>query len=85
MDGHSNCTYINKIETSFPTTTLTVIMLTCMINTFEKRDVATIDIPRAFLQTKMIKKEKDVHVVLDGRMAKLLANIAPETPQEYVS
>ena len=33
----------------------------------------------------MPKGEKDVHVILDGRMAKLLAKIAPETYQEYVN
>ena len=60
-------------------------MLTCMIDESEKRDVATVDIPGAFLQTKMSKEGKDVHVVLDGRMAKLLAKIAPETYQEYAS
>jgi hypothetical protein len=59
-------------------------MLTCMIDAFEKRDVATVDIPGAFLQTKMPKGEDDVHVILDGRMAELLAKIDPETYQEYV-
>ena len=38
-------------------TALTAIMLTCMIDAFEKRDVATVDIPGAFLQTKMPKEE----------------------------
>ena len=56
-----------------------------MIDAFEKREVTTVDIPGAFLQTKMPKGEKDVHVILDGRMAKLLAKNAPETYQEYVS
>ena len=55
-----------------------------MIDAFEKRDVATVHIPGAFLQTKMPKGEEDVHVMLVGRMAQLLANIAPETYQEYV-
>ena len=60
-------------------------MLTCMIDAYEKRDVATVDINGAFLQTKMPRGEKDVHIILDGRMAELLAKIAPETYQEYVS
>ena len=64
---------------------LTAIILTCMIDAFEKRDVATVDIPGAFLQTKMPNKEKDIHVVLDGRMAEILVKIAPETYQECVS
>ena len=77
--------YTNKIKTTSPTTALTAIMLTCMIDAFEKRDVATGDIPGAFLQTKMPKEEKDVQVILDGRMAELWAKIAPETNQECVS
>ena len=55
-----------------------------MIDAFEGRDVATVDIPGAFLQTKMPEDEEDVHVILDGRMAELLAKIAPDTYQEYV-
>ena len=55
-----------------------------MVDAFEKRDVATVDIPGAFLQTKMPKREDNVHVILDGRMAELLASINPETYQEYL-
>ena len=84
-DGWSQRLYTNKIKTSSPTAALTAIMLTCMIDVFEKRDVATVAIPGVFLQTKMPQEEKDVHVILDGRMAELLAKIAPETYQEYVS
>ena len=46
--------------------------------------MATLDIPGAFLQTKMPSDEKVVHVVLDGRMAELLTRISPETYQRYV-
>ena len=83
-DGRPQRLYTTKSETSSPTASLAGIMLTCMIDAFEKRDVATVDIPGAFLQTKMPKDEDDVHVILDGRMAELLAKIAPDTYQEYV-
>jgi len=43
--------------------------MNCMIDAFEHRDVATVDIPGAFLQTRMPEDERDVHVILDGRMA----------------
>ena len=33
----------------------------------------------------MPKDKEDVHTIIDGRMDKLLAKIAPETYQEYVS
>jgi hypothetical protein len=59
-------------------------MLTSIINTFDKRDVATVDIPGAFVQTKMPKGEEDMHVILDGRITELLAKLAPKTHQEYV-
>ena len=36
------------------------------------------------LRTKMPKDKEDVHAIIDGRMAELLATIAPETYQEYV-
>ena len=45
--------------------------------------MATVDIPGAFLQTRMPANEKEIHVVLDGRMAELLAKISPETYQKY--
>ena len=60
------------------------MMLTCIIDTSEKRDVAIVDIPGGFLQAKMPKGEDNVHVILDGRMVELLAKIDPETYQEYV-
>jgi len=44
----------------------------------------TVDIPGAFLQTKMPKEDRDVHVVLDGRMAELLAKISPGDYQKFV-
>ena len=46
--------------------------------------MATVDIPGAFFQTRLPANEKEVHVVIDGQMAKLLANISPETYQKYV-
>ena len=83
-DGRSQRLYTTKIESSSPTASLAGLMLSCMIDAYEERDVATVDIPGAFLQTKMPDDEEDVHVVLDGRMAELLAKISPETYQKYV-
>ena len=65
-------------------TSMGAIMLTCMIDSFEKRDVAIFDIPGEFLQTKMSKGEDAMHVTLDGQIAELLDKISPKTYQEYV-
>ena len=82
-DGCNACT-LTRPKHPHHTAALTAIMLTCMIDAFEKRGVATVDILGEFLQTKMPKDKDDVHFILDGRMAKLLASFTPETYQEYV-
>ena len=48
-DGRQQQEYTKKIDTSSPTASLATIMLTCMIDAFKKMDVATVDIPGAFL------------------------------------
>ena len=60
------------------------IIRTCTIDTFERRDVATVVIAGAFLQTKISKGEKHVHVILDGIMSEVLEKLAPETYQTHV-
>jgi hypothetical protein len=49
-------------------------MLSCTIDVHEGRDVATSDILGAFLQTDM---EGNVHMMLEGKMAELLARLDP--------
>jgi hypothetical protein len=43
--------YISKEDASLPTITTEAILLLCIINAKEERDVAIIDIPNAFIQT----------------------------------
>ena len=82
-DGRPQRLYTHKHDSTSPTASLAGLIMTCIIDAYEQRDVATVDIPGAFLQTKQPKDEV-VHVVLDGRMAELLAKISPETYQKYV-
>ena len=56
-------------------------MVTCMIDAFEKRDVTTVEIPGAFVQTKVPKNKDNIHSILDGRVSELLAENALETYQ----
>ena len=67
-DGKSQRLYTNKLDTALPTASLAGLIITCVIDAHEKRDVATVDIPGDFLQTKMPKNEENVHVVLDEKM-----------------
>ena len=75
--------YTPKNESTSPTASLSGLIMTCVIDAYERRDVATVDIPGAFLQAKQ-PDDDVVHVVLDGRMAELLAKLSPETYQEYI-
>ena len=52
------------------------VMLSCTIDTEEQRDVATADIPGAFMQADMIC---NLHVELEGTIADLLASIDPKS------
>jgi hypothetical protein len=65
-DGRPQRLYTTKDESSSPTALLAGLIMTCVIDAYERRDVVTLDIPGAFLQTKMPADEKNVHVILDG-------------------
>jgi hypothetical protein len=65
-DGRKQREYMTKEETSSPTVAIESVMLSCMIDAHEGRNVATADIPGAFMQTYM---EGTVHMMLEGKMA----------------
>ena len=56
----------------------------CLIDAIEGRDVATADIPGAFLQTDMPEGE-NVYIRLDGTMAELLCRIDPKMYRKYLT
>jgi hypothetical protein len=56
-------------------------MLSCVIDAMEKRDVATVDIPGAFMQADM---DETVHMKMEGKMAELLVRIDPKLYRKHV-
>ena len=56
-------------------------MLSCVIDATEQRDVATVDIPGAFMQADM---DELVHMRLEGTMAELLVRLDPKFYRKYV-
>eukprot|EP00536_Pseudo-nitzschia_multiseries_P011157 jgi/Psemu1/28016/gm1.28016_g len=76
-DGRPQRKFITKEDSTSPTVSLYALMLSCMIDAVKGRDVASVDIPRAFLQTDMPEGE-DVYIKLDGTMAKLLCCVDPK-------
>jgi hypothetical protein len=73
--------YPSKEEVSSPTDTVESVLLTCVIDTLKHRDVATVDIPGAYMQVDM---DKVVHLKLEGQMAELLVQLDPNLYRKYL-
>jgi hypothetical protein len=74
-DGRKQRAYTAKEDASSPTVAIESVMLSCVINAKEDRDVATVDIRGAFMQADM---EDLVHMKLEGKMAELLVKLDPK-------
>ena len=57
--GNKQRDFISKENSSSPTVSTEVVPLSCIIDAEEERDVAVIDIPNAFIQTR-VENEKDM-------------------------
>ena len=80
-DGQKQRIYKTKEETSSPTIATESLFLSCIIDAEEERDMATCDIPGAFMQALM---DETVHVRLSGPLALLLKRVDPKKHSKYV-
>ncbi len=80
-DGRKQRNYTTKEEASSPTVAVEALLLLCVIDAQEGRDVATADIPGAFMQADM---EDVVHMKLEGLMGELLVKIDPAPYRKHV-
>ena len=71
-DGRKQRVYKTKEETSSPTISTEALFLTCIVDAMEGRDVATLDIPGAFMQADM---DELVHLRIEGEIARLLIRV----------
>jgi Reverse transcriptase (RNA-dependent DNA polymerase) len=75
---------IEKEEATSPTAALESVLLTATIDALEERDVATIDIPNAFVQTRLENDADKAIMRMRGRLAELMVKVAPEIYSKYV-
>jgi hypothetical protein len=80
-DGRSQRAHMTKEETSSPIVATEALALTCVVDATENRDVATCDIPGAFMQSDMKGK---VVMKLEGVMAEVILKIDPKQHTKYV-
>ena len=85
-NGSVQRSWIDDREASSPTVMTDSVMLTACIEAEEERDVATVDIPNAFIQTEIDERDKDgdrVIMKIQGPMVDLLIQIDP-TYEDFV-
>jgi Reverse transcriptase (RNA-dependent DNA polymerase) len=80
-DGRKQRLHTTKEEASSPTVAIESVMLSCVIDAKERRDVGIVDLPNAFMQADMDEK---VYMKLEGKMAELLVKIDPKLYRKFI-
>ena len=81
-DGRKQRDWLSKKDMSSSTVSTEGLMLSCMIDATEGQEVATADIPGAFLQTEYYKG--DIHIKLEGAIVALLEEIDLEYNKDFI-
>ena len=87
FNGKPTREWLSREDTSSPTASLEAIFLTATIDAKEERDVMTMDIPNAFIQTEIPQpKNGDDRVIMKitGELVDLLIKLSPCTYEGYV-
>jgi hypothetical protein len=80
-DGRKQRETTSKEEASAPTVAIESVMLSATIDAMEERDVATVDIPGAFMQADI---DEVVHVKFEGEIAEMLVRLDPKMYRQYI-
>ena len=86
-NGSKQREWINSDEAASPTVMTESVMLTATIEAEEKRDVATFDIPNAFIQTHVDERDSQgdrIIMKIKGAMIDMLVEIDPSY-EDYVA
>jgi hypothetical protein len=87
IGGNKQRNYITKEDVSSPMVSVEAVMLTCIIDAVEDRDIVVVDIPIAFAQTVVSEEDAEHHVIvcIRGPLVDILVLIAPDVYGLYVS
>jgi hypothetical protein len=83
--GNKQRDYTSKEDASSPTVTMDAVLLSCIIDAEEGRDVAVVDIPNAFVQMHVENKKDMAFIKIHGVLVDILVKIAPYVYKSYVS
>ena len=82
-DGKNYCEYLTKDDTSVPTVATEALFLRFLINTMEHREVATVDIPGAFIQADI--ESETVYMKMEGKMVDILTKFDSKMYHKYIT
>jgi hypothetical protein len=84
--GNKQQDYISKEDESSPTVATQAVMLSCIIDAKEERDVAVITIANAFIQTWVEDEEDDMAIIkMRGVLMYILVQIGPDIYKSYIT
>ena len=75
--GNKQRDYISKEDSSSPTVATESVLLTAVIAAEERRDTVVVDIPNAFIQTRVEREEDKVIIRVRGYLVDVLCKIDP--------
>ena len=81
-DGRKQRGDWTKQESTLPTVSTESVFITAVVDAHEERDVACYDIPGAFLHAN---SDEDITMILKGRLAELMVQVAPNLYRKYIS
>ena len=82
--GNGTRDWLSREDTSSPTASLEAIFATCVIDAYENRDVMSLNIPNAFVQTMMPKNANSrVMMKITGLLVNMLIKVDPSY-RDYV-
>ena len=76
--------YITKQEATSPTVTTKGLLTTCVIEAKQGRDVMTLDIPNAFVQTSLPESNEQIIMKFNGRLLDIMMQGFPHVYKQYV-
>ena len=83
-NGSVQRSYISKEEAASPTVSVETLLTTCVIDAKQKRDIVTLDIPNAFVQTDLPENNERIIMRINGKLVDLIVELFPTEYERYV-
>ena len=85
FNGKPTREWLSREESASPTASLEGIMITGVIDAYEKRDIMTADVPNAFIQAELDRTGKErIIMKITGVLVDILVKMAPDMYSGYV-